>query len=193
LSRLHRVSYALSGATISDASPSSSSHWQHHHDLACASASCARDRHACANQSPSAKHYELDPSSFARPADRRSLDMPTSVHAACMSAPVFWSSASLEVFRPLQRSLAALALSGAAGLRTIPLRRFHPQVGPRVLSATCRRDGFTFALAVFRSSGFVAMKLTWRTRGVAERSNRIRRSRGAGEPNGLRFRVRVGG
>jgi hypothetical protein len=35
-----------------------------------------------------------------------------------------WSDASLEVSCPLQRSLAALALSGAAGLRTIPLRRF---------------------------------------------------------------------
>jgi len=47
----------------------------------------------------------------------------------------------LRFLIPLQRSLAALALSGAASLRTIPLRRFHPGVGPRVLfKATCRPD-----------------------------------------------------
>jgi len=49
----------------------------------------------------------------------------------------------LRFLIPLQRSLAALALSGAASLRTIPLRRFHPGVGPRVLfKATCRPDDF---------------------------------------------------
>jgi hypothetical protein len=92
-----------------------------------------------------------------------------------------WSDASLEVSCPLQRSLAALALSGAAGLRTIPLRRFIDPPARARRACWARRtcpasDVLLVALAVFRYlSGFVAMKLAWRTRFGPERSNRIRR------------------
>jgi hypothetical protein len=75
------------------------------------------------------------------------------------------SGSSLEVSCPLQRSLAVLALSGAAGLRTIPLRRFHLHRPARVAQTNlvrCEPAGemrLLFALAVFRSSGFLAREL----------------------------------
>ncbi len=165
LGRLRRVSYALSGATFFGritqfVVPKVTS------PRPCLRFDVMRSRPPCLRESiAQRKALRAATRLSARP-----VRPPFARHAGIGSCRSHASSpgnigraASLEVFRPLQRSLAALALSGAASLRTIPLRRFHPHVSPRVLNATCRRDGFSFALAVFRSSGFVAMKLAWRT------------------------------
>jgi hypothetical protein len=88
----------------------------------------------------------------------------------------------LRFLIPLQRSLAALALSGAASLRTIPLRRFHPasrRPARLLFKATCRPGWFRS-----RPCGFPLERIPCDEARVADalrsgRSSRIRRSRGA--------------
>jgi hypothetical protein len=133
------------------------------------------------NQSPHAKHYEHDPQSHDR------LDLPFARRrhtCAARSGPGSFGRAPLLRFPcPLQRSLAALALSGAAGLRTIPLRRFIPTRRPaRLLCAFAPQwpsgaDDLTRALAVFRFRRIPcdAAHVADAT-GATGRSSRIRRS-----------------
>jgi hypothetical protein len=113
-------------------------------------------------------------------------------------ARLLGSGSSLEVSCPLQRSLAMLALSGAAGLRTIPLRRFIPTRRPaRLLRAFAQQlpagaDDLHAPLRFSASSGFLAMKLTWRTLlgpwafqpnpSLADRLRSLPRIRGARSP-----------
>jgi hypothetical protein len=111
------------------------------------------------------EHYERDPQVVHDRPDLPFASTPAQ-GAARSRAPGCRSGASLEVSCPLQRSLAALALSGAAGLRTIPLRRFITRRPRRPLFFAAACSGVDAFLAPLRFSaprGFVAMKLAWRT------------------------------
>jgi hypothetical protein len=121
--------------------------------IACASASCTRDRLAESNQSTRAKHYEHDPYLFARP-----VRSPSARHAQApfarahhrMPAPVIDRSASLEVCGPcnahwLRSRCPGRPVSGRSRFGVSSSRR-----PARILSCTCRPRCFTFALAVFR-------------------------------------------
>jgi hypothetical protein len=76
-----------------------------------------------------------------------------------------WSGASLEVLVPATLAGCARAVRGGRPPDD-PASAFPIIHRPARLlcKATCRRRGFSFALAVFRWSGFVAMQLAWRTR-----------------------------
>jgi len=137
--------------------------------VACASASYARDRPAASNQSPHAKNYERDPLSFSH--DRPDRRGPRSPH---MCAPTSTSAGFLGQ-APLLRFSSPATLTGCA--RAVrggqppddPASAFpsFACVGPRAFFSKRPADEMDFrvrALAVFRWSGFVAMKLAWRTR-----------------------------
>jgi hypothetical protein len=150
--------------------------------IACASASCTRDRLAESNQSTRAKHYEHDPYLFARP-----VRSPSARHAQApfarahhrMPAPVIDRSASLEVCGPcnahwLRSRCPGRPVSGRSRFGVSSSRR-----PARILSCTCRPRCSRSPLRFSAFSGFIAMKLAWRTLIGSERWNRIRRSRGA--------------
>jgi hypothetical protein len=103
--------------------------------------------------------------------------------------PGCWSSASLEVFEsPATLTGCARAVRGGQPPDD-PASAFPSRcVGPRVLfKATCRPDDFVVALAVFRWSGFLAMKLAWRTFwGQSVPTESV--ARAAREPNGPEVR-----
>jgi hypothetical protein len=107
-----------------------------------------------------AKHYEHDPF-VTRPA-RPAFASAAIQSIATSTAPAF-GRAPLLRFRPLQRSLAALALSGAAGLRTIPLRRFIPRRPARIFMRPAGVDDLLRPCGFPLGADFVAMKLAWRT------------------------------
>jgi hypothetical protein len=111
LGRLRRVSYALSGVTVTDASPSSSSRGDITTIFACASASCARDRPASSNQSPSSKHYERDPLIISHDrSDHRALD----TLRGTRSCPLMRVGLGISVGPPLLRFWSPATLPGCA-------------------------------------------------------------------------------
>jgi hypothetical protein len=130
LGRRRRVCYALSGVTLADASPSSSSKGSITTIFACASASCTRDRPASSNQSPSSKHYERDPLIISHDrSDHRSLDTP----CGTCSCPVMRVGLGISVGPPLLRFWSPATLTGCA--RAVrggrppddPASAFHPR------------------------------------------------------------------
>jgi hypothetical protein len=146
-------------------------------------------RHALATAWPvesidhGAKHYERDPFNVShdRP-DRRSLRHAGTV--VCLdksvSAPVIGQAPLLRFAVPCNAHWLRGALSGAASLRTIPLRRFHP-ASARALSSQSDLPTGWFRL---RPCGFPLERILCDEARVAdaigsERSNRIRRSHGA--------------
>jgi hypothetical protein len=152
------------------------------------------------NQSPHAKNYERDPLNFShdRP-DRRGPQYPHMCAATSTPAGFPGQAASLEVFVPcnahwLRSRCPGRPASGRSRFGVSILRTRRP--ARLLFKATCRRDGFSsFALAVFRWSGFVAMKLAWRTRFRWVRSVPIESVARAARvsPMGPVSRVRVGG
>jgi hypothetical protein len=67
------------------------------------------------------------------------------------AAPASWSGASLEVCVPCNARWSHSRCPGRPGHRTIPLRRFHPRAGPRVLThSNLPARWVAVALAVFR-------------------------------------------
>jgi len=163
--RLRRVSITHSRVSpFPDASPSSSSRRWHHYDLTCASASCTRDRPAWSNQSPSTENYEHDP--FVRTTGPTAVRSDTPARLClCKSVP-----APVVSQAPLLRFSSPATLTGCARA----IRGGQPPDDPASAFPSCRRPArvlssdlptrwCSFALAVFRSSGFVAMKLAWRT------------------------------
>jgi hypothetical protein len=150
--------------------------------IACASASCTRDRLAESNQSTRAKHYEHDPYLLHDRFDRRPLGMLK--HP--LRVPIIACRHRSSIDPPLLRFAAPATLTGCA--RAVrdgrspddPASAFHLRAGPRAFShAPAGQDVSRSPLRFSAFSGFIAMKLAWRTLIGSERWNRIRRSRGA--------------
>ena len=122
--------------------------------------------------------------------DRRPLDMLK--HP--LRVPIIACRHRSSIDPPLLRFAAPATLTGCA--RAVrdgrspddPASAFHLRAGPRAFShAPAGQDVSRSPLRFSAFSGFIAMKLAWRTLIGSERWNRIRRSRGA-SPQWVRTR-----
>lgn len=134
--------------------------------LACASASCTRDRPAGPNQSAGRKALRARPASHVTRPARPAMTSPRRHRSALIKA-----SGGPGVFgrAPLLRFASPATLTGSRS--RCPGRPASGRSRFGVSSASARARVmrpagrmFSFALAVLRSSGIVAMKLAWRTR-----------------------------
>jgi len=162
--------------------------------IACASASCARDRPAASNQSPHPRNYEHDPFIFARPA--RPAVAPSRWHfrAARTRLGILGRTPLLRFRVPCNARWRRSRYPGRPASGRSRFGVSSSPAGPRtpcLLGTTNLSDVRCFVhrpCGFPLSSGFVAMKLAWRTRfGVRAFQPNPSLARRV-EPNGPRVR-----